>query len=92
MTAKRKAAVNVNVNLNVNLNICKTLVTNMTYACTDITSWQNAIDPLLPSAGLVVVWGEVGGGGGEHKNDHKWLFSYIIRTYFCFGPLLHCLS
>ena len=40
MTSKRKADVKVNVNFNVSLNICETPVTNMTSACTNVTSSQ----------------------------------------------------
>ena len=41
MTSKRNTDINVNVNLNVNLNICKSLVTKVTYARTDVTSQRN---------------------------------------------------
>ena len=37
--------VDLHVNLNVNCNICRILVTNMTYARTDVTSQPNAICP-----------------------------------------------
>ena len=36
MISKRNLDVNVNVNLNVNLDICKTPVTKVTYARTDV--------------------------------------------------------
>ena len=78
MTAKRNIDVNVNVNLNANLNICLALVTKVMYACTDITSQQNAIHVCPTSA--------FGRRGHKKKKDaivHE-CASCIMHSVLCF--------
>ena len=75
MTSKRNADVNVNVK-NVNLNICYTLVTNVTYACTNLWTQdqdKTLYDPLMPLDAF---------GRQGHKN-------YRIRPNYRTYPYVH---
>ena len=66
--------VDLHVNLNVNCNICKILVTNMTYAHTDVTSRPNAICP-TPVRQLKKCFK---GNGYTIKGDENCVFVFLL--------------
>ena len=70
ISCKRNTDIKLHLNLQVNLN----LVTNVTYARTDVTSRRNAIHP-TPAFGR--------GQGGRHKHQATGLEDVITKFFYC---------